>query len=57
MANFAYLRISTDNQDVKKFGLLDYCHSKNIAPLEFIEDTASGTTAWCERATERLLEM
>ena len=58
MTNYAYLRVSTDNQDVKnqKFGLLDYCCSKNIAPLEFIEDTASGTMAWRERAIGSLLE-
>lgn len=58
MTNFAYLRVSTDNQDVKnqKFGLLDYCHSKNIAPLEFIEDTASGTTPWRERTIGSLLD-
>jgi DNA invertase Pin-like site-specific DNA recombinase len=58
MTNFAYLRVSTDSQDVKnqKFGLLDYCCDKNIAPLEFIEDTASGTTAWRERPIGRLLE-
>lgn len=58
MANFAYLRVSTDNQDIKnqKFGLLDYCHNKKIAPLEFIEDTASGTTSWRERTIGSLLE-
>ena len=58
MANYAYLRVSTDNQDVRnqKFGLLDYCHSKNIAPLEFIEDTASGTTPWRERTIGTLLD-
>lgn len=58
MANYAYLRVSTDNQDVRnqKFGLLDYCHSKNIASLEFIEDTASGTTPWRERTIGTLLD-
>jgi DNA invertase Pin-like site-specific DNA recombinase len=58
MTNFAYLRVSTDNQDVKnqKFGVLDYSHTQNITPLKFIEDTASGTTPWRERSISNLLE-
>lgn len=51
MSNFAYLRVSTDRQDAKnqKLGVLDYCNSRNIMPLEFLEDTASGKTHWRER--------
>jgi len=51
MTNFAYLRVSTDRQDAKnqKLGVLDYCNSRNITPLEFLEDTASGKTPWRER--------
>lgn len=58
MTNFAYLRVSMDGQDVKnqKFGVLEYCHSKNLGSVEFIEDTASGTTAWRERAIGSVLE-
>lgn len=58
MTNFAYLRVSTDNQDVKnqRFGVLDYCHSQNLTPLKFIEDTASGTTSWKERLIGNLLK-
>ena len=58
MTNFAYLRVSTDNQDVKnqKFGVLDYSHTQNITPLKFIEDTMSGTTPWRERSIGNLLE-
>ena len=58
MTNFAYLRVSTDSQDVKnqKFGVLDYSHTQNITPLKFIEDTASGTTPWRERSIGNLLE-
>ena len=58
MTNFAYLRVSTDSQDVKnqKFGVLDYSHTQNLTPLKFIEDTASGTTPWRERSIGRLLE-
>jgi DNA invertase Pin-like site-specific DNA recombinase len=58
MTNFAYLRVSTDNQDVKnqKFGLLEYSHTQNITPLQFIEDIASGTTPWRERPIGDLLD-
>jgi DNA invertase Pin-like site-specific DNA recombinase len=57
MNNFAYLRVSTDNQDVKnqKFGVLDYCNTHNITPIKFIEDAISGTTSWRERAIGKLL--
>ncbi|MBX9867787.1 MAG: recombinase family protein [Burkholderiales bacterium] len=52
MTNFAYLRVSTDNQDVKnqKFGVLDYNYTQNIASL-IIE-----TTPWRERSIGNLLE-
>lgn len=58
MTNFAYLRVSTDTQDVKnqKFGVLDYCHTQSLTSLKFIEDTASGTTPWRERSIGALLE-
>lgn len=58
MTNFAYLRVSTDRQDAKnqKFGVLDYCNSHGITPLEFIEDTVSGKTPWRERAIGTVLE-
>lgn len=58
MTNFAYLRVSTDRQDVKnqKLGVLDYCNAQNINPLKFIEDTMSGTTAWREREIGNLIE-
>ena len=58
MNNFAYLRVSTDSQDVKnqKLGVLDYCNTQNINPIKFIEDTISGTKSWRERAIGSLLE-
>ena len=44
VANYAYLRVSTNTQDVEnqKLSVLDYCNRQGIAPLEFVEDTASG---------------
>lgn len=58
MNNFAYLRVSTDNQDVRnqKLGVLDYCNAQNINPVKFVEDTMSGTTSWRERIIGNLLE-
>ncbi|CAN5242036.1 hypothetical protein BH10PSE19_BH10PSE19_20060 [soil metagenome] len=58
MTHFASLRVSTDHQDAKnqKFGVLDYCNSHDINPVKFIEDTASGKTAWRERAIGNILE-
>lgn len=49
---FAYLRVSTDAQDVanQKHGIVEYCTSRGLhAPL-FIDDTASGKTDWRERS-------
>ena len=51
MPNFAYLRVSTDEQDVnnQKHGLLEYCNHKGLSKIEFIVDSASGKTPWRER--------
>lgn len=58
MNNYAYLRVSTDKQDVKnqKLGVLDYCNAQNINPLKFIEDTTSGKIHWKSRAIGDILE-
>ena len=58
MTNFAYLRVSTDRQDAQnqKLGVLDYCNSRNITPLEFLEDTVSGKTPWRERTIGTIFE-
>jgi DNA invertase Pin-like site-specific DNA recombinase len=58
MANYAYLRVSTERQDVEhqKLGILEYCNRRRIAPLTFVEDTASGSFSWRIRAIGRLLE-
>ena len=57
MANFAYLRISSDHQDVKnqKLGVMEYCNSHNITGLKFIEDTISGKTPWRKRGIGQIL--
>lgn len=51
MANIAYLRISTDSQDLnnQKHGLLDYANKNDITKLKIVEDIASSRKAWRER--------
>lgn len=58
MANFAYLRVSTDRQDTnnQKLGILDYCNNRNLTPLKFLEDTASGKIPWRERVIGSVFE-
>lgn len=58
MTNFAYLRVSTDNQDAKnqKLGVLDYCNHRGINALTFVEDTVSGKSPWRDRAIGSILE-
>src|SRR5919198_5559025 len=57
MAVYAYLRVSTDQQDVdnQRYGVLVYANTRGLGPLQFVEDTASGRLAWRERAVGRLL--
>ena len=58
MTNFAYLRVSTDQQDAnnQKFGILDYCNKNNLSKVKFIEDTASGKIAWQDRMIGQIME-
>lgn len=57
MANYAYLRVSTDAQDVanQKHGILEYANQNGISSLEFIEDTVSGKKKWRARKLGELL--
>lgn len=57
MANYAYLRVSTDQQDVEnqKHGLLDYCNKEGISSVDFVEDTASGKVKWRDRKLGALI--
>jgi DNA invertase Pin-like site-specific DNA recombinase len=58
MTNFAYLRVSTNQQDNQnqKLSVLDYCNSHNIAPIKITEDTVSGKTHWKERKIGEILQ-
>ncbi len=57
MAVYAYLRVSTDQQDVdnQRHGILNYCNSHNLTQISFIEDTVSGRKKWRERKIGELL--
>lgn len=57
MACWAYLRVSTDKQDVdnQRHGILEYANARGLAQLQFVEDTASGRKKWRERQLGELL--
>ncbi|EDP57990.1 recombinase family protein [Vibrio sp. AND4] len=57
MPNFAYLRVSTDAQDVanQKHGIYEYCHRVGIVNLCFIEDIVTGKKKWHERKLGELI--
>ncbi|HEY5864852.1 MAG TPA: recombinase family protein, partial [Candidatus Tectomicrobia bacterium] len=44
MVAYAYLRVSTDQQDVdnQRYGVLAYANARGLGTLHFLEDTASG---------------
>ena len=48
MANFAYLRVSTNKQDTEnqKLSVPDYCNRHNLVPFKYIEDTSCGKLHW-----------
>jgi DNA invertase Pin-like site-specific DNA recombinase len=57
VVTYAYLRISTDRQDVanQRHGILEYANTHGLAPIQFVEDATSGREAWRERAIGQLL--
>ena len=54
---FAYLRVSTDAQDVanQRHGVVRYCQDKKLLAPFFIEDTTSGRTDWRARPLGQLI--
>mgnify|MGYP000063569125 CR=1 FL=1 len=54
---FAYLRVSTDAQDVanQKHGVVRYCVEKRLLEPVFIEDTISGRTDWRDRQLGKMI--
>jgi DNA invertase Pin-like site-specific DNA recombinase len=57
MTIYAYLRVSTDKQDVdnQRHGLLEYANTHKLVPLEFREDTVSSKIRWRERGIGKIL--
>lgn len=57
MVVYAYLRVSTDAQDVanQKKGVIEYCAERKWQPA-IIEDTSSGRTPWRSRPLGKLLD-
>jgi DNA invertase Pin-like site-specific DNA recombinase len=57
MTTYAYLRVSTDKQDLdnQRHGVIEYAKKHKLEPLHFFEDTVSGTKDWQEREIGRLL--
>ena len=48
MKIYAYLRVSTDAQDVdnQKHGILEYANKHGLTNMTFVEDTVSGQKKW-----------
>lgn len=54
---YAYLRVSTDQQDVdnQKHGILEYANKHQLGNIIFIEDTVTGKKPWKERKIGELI--
>jgi len=57
MVIYAYLRVSTDHQDLhnQRHGILEYANIHALSPIQFIEDTVSGREKWESRGIGLLL--
>ena len=57
MAHYAYLRVSTDQQDVdnQRHGILEYANKLGLSGVVFVEDTVSGKKNWQDRKSGELL--
>lgn len=57
MAVYAYLRVSTDAQDVEnqKHGILEYANALDLGKVIYIEDSASGKLSWTDRKLGELV--
>ena len=57
MTLYAYLRVSTNHQDVdnQRHGILEYANQKSLGHLEFVPDSVSGQKRWRDRELGKLL--
>jgi DNA invertase Pin-like site-specific DNA recombinase len=58
MATLAYIRVSTDKQDLdnQRHGVIEYAKKHSLEPLTFFEDTVSGKKNWRDRDLGKLIE-
>ena len=58
MVGYAYLRVSTDHQDLdnQRHGILEYANTRALGPLKFVEDAVSGRQSWQSRGVGQLLQ-
>lgn len=58
MAIFAYLRVSTDTQDVdnQRHGILEYANANGMSDIKFTSDAVSGKKKWRQRKLGEVLE-
>jgi len=57
MAVYAYIRVSTDKQDVEnqRYEILKYANEKKLGNVEILEETVSGRKSWKERKLGKLV--
>lgn len=57
MATYAYLRVSTNQQDVnnQRHRILEYANHSGLGHLEFVSDSVTGQKRWHERELGQLL--
>jgi DNA invertase Pin-like site-specific DNA recombinase len=57
VVNYAYLRVSTNQQDVdnQRHGIFEYANRSSLGHLEFISDSVSGQKQWRDRELGQLL--
>ena len=58
MRTIAYLRVSTDGQDLEKnkADILHLANNKDLGRVEFIEEKVSGTVSWKERRIKSIID-
>lgn len=57
MTTYAYIRVSTDRQDLdnQRHGVIEYAKATGLEPLTFFDDTVTGKKNWRDRDIGKLL--
>ena len=58
MKTYAYIRVSTDKQDLEnqKFAILQFANNRKLGNVEFIEEAVSGRKPWKNRKLKDLID-